>query len=400
MPARLSVVLVGGLAALAAAAVPAAAFAAPANVTVRIEGSNATLVPRTALRTTTTPVIKDGNAAHSCSGTAAAGALEQATAGNWSGTWFSPFGYSVEQILGEAHVFPAPEYYTLWINNRFATEGICGASSELQEGDDVLFFVDRCVFDPATNGCSNAPVLPLGLSTPRIVAPGAPFTVTVVEYAADGKPSPAGGATVAGGAAPATANGDGLATVTLAAPGPAVLRATKAGRARSASEAVCATSGDDGACGSALAGPAANEAACTTDGADGRCGTRDRKAPAARIAGVRDGQRFARGKGPRRLRAAVDSDASGLLAVKLRLTRTDRGRCWYYSGRAERLRRIRCGLTRHAWFSVGDRERVDYLLPRALPRGRYVLDVNAIDKAYNRDDTRRRGANRIVFHVG
>jgi hypothetical protein len=28
-----------------------------------------------------------------------------------------------------------------------------------------------------------------------------------------------------------------------------------------------------------------------------------------------------------------------------------------------------------------------------------VLDVNAVDKAYNRDDARRRGANRIVFHV-
>jgi len=29
-----------------------------------------------------------------------------------------------------------------------------------------------------------------------------------------------------------------------------------------------------------------------------------------------------------------------------------------------------------------------------------VLDANAIDKAYNRDDKRRRGGNRIVFHVG
>ena len=95
----------------------------------------------------------------------------------------------------------------------------------------------------------------------------------------------------------------------------------------------------------------------------------------------------------------MDSDPSGLLTVKLRLTRSDRGRCSYFSGRFERLRRVRCGLTRAAWFAVGDREQVDYLLPRTLPRGRYVLDVNAIDKAFNRDDTRRRGSNRIVFHV-
>jgi hypothetical protein len=28
-----------------------------------------------------------------------------------------------------------------------------------------------------------------------------------------------------------------------------------------------------------------------------------------------------------------------------------------------------------------------------------VLDVNAIDKSFNRDDARRRGSNRIVFFV-
>jgi hypothetical protein len=28
-----------------------------------------------------------------------------------------------------------------------------------------------------------------------------------------------------------------------------------------------------------------------------------------------------------------------------------------------------------------------------------VLDVNVIDRAYNRDDARRRGGNRVVFHV-
>jgi hypothetical protein len=382
--------LAAALAALAAGLAAASpAIAAPADGSVRIEGVADTLVPRTQLRTTTAPVVKDG--VHACSGTSAAGALELATGGRWTGTWFHPFGYSVEQILGESHVFPEPDYFALWINNRAAQEGICGASSELQSGDEVLFFVDRCEFDPVARGCANAPVLPLGLRVPRTVRPGVPFAATVVEYAATGAPSPAAGATVSGGDAPATTNAGGVASATVGAAGERRLRATKPGRARSAHEVVCATSGNDGLCGS--------PPACATDGRDGRCGTRDRTAPTATVAGIREGRRFARGRAPRRLRVVVASDPSGILVVKLRLTRTDRGRCSWYSGRSERFRRSRCGAERGAWFAIGDREQIDYLLPRPLGRGRYVLDVNAVDKAYNRDDARRRGGNRVVFHV-
>jgi hypothetical protein len=48
---------------------------------------------------------------------------------------------------------------------------------------------------------------------------------------------------------------------------------------------------------------------------------------------------------------------------------------------------------------VSDRASVDYLLPEKLPRGHYVLDVVAIDKALNRDGVRQRGRNRSVFDV-
>jgi hypothetical protein len=85
--------------------------------------------------------------------------------------------------------------------------------------------------------------------------------------------------------------------------------------------------------------------------------------------------------------------------VKLRLTRDDNGRCAYFSGRKERFVASRCGATHGFWFAIGDRADWSYLLPSRLPRGRYVLDVNAIDKAYNRDDRRRRGGNRVVFEV-
>jgi len=398
MVSRLLAVLVGG--ALFGALIPggAAFAAAPADVTVRIEGTATTLVPRTTVRTSTTEINKDNNPAHNCSGTGAAGALEKATGGDWSGPWFDGLGYSVQTIKGESHIFPAPEYFALWINNRAATEGICGTTTELQQGDNVLFFVDRCVAGPApTFLCTNPPVLPLGLSTPRTVTTGGAFTVSVVEYAPNGTPSPVAGATVSGGDVPVTTDGAGNAAVTVSAGGTFSLRATKDNRAPSAAESACASTGSDGLCGNPP--PIVVDDPCATNGRDGSCGTLDSTAPAAAITGIREGQRFARGKAPRRLTASVTFDVSGLQVVKLRLTRTVGPRCTYYSGRSEQFRRAPCGINRAPWFAVGDRQQVDYLLPEKLARGRYVLDVNAVDKAFNRDDARRRGANRVVFHV-
>ena len=63
-------------------------------------------------------------AAHTCSGTSAAGALEKATGGDWNGPWFDGLGYSVQRIKGESHIFPAPEYFSLWVNFRAASEGV------------------------------------------------------------------------------------------------------------------------------------------------------------------------------------------------------------------------------------------------------------------------------------
>ena len=390
-------------------AAPALASAgAPADVRLRVEGSASTLLERTTLRTTTTPVNKDGMPGHECTGTSAAGALEVGLAGDWSGTFYSGLGYTVERVRGERHSFPQPDFFELWLNNRSLQVGVCGI--ELQQGDDVLLLVAHCeVGPPPSYSCLNAPVLPLGLVVPGTAAPGAPFDVSVVEYAANGTASPVAGATIAGGDAPAQTNAAGVASVVVSAGGPHTLKASKPGRARSAGEQLCATTGADGLCGTAQAAaapetPAAGQpAACDTNGRDGRCATRDLSAPAANIRSIAEGARFARGHGPRELRVDVDPDPSGLLGVKLRLTRVDHGRCSYFSGRSERFvvtGRGSCRASDGFWFAVGDREETSYLLPSRLPRGRYVLDANAIDKAYNRDDERRRGANRVVFHVG
>jgi len=82
----------------------AALASGPASVTVRVEGANETLVPPTQVTTTTTPVIKDGNPAHSCPGTSAAGALELATGAIGTAPGFSGLGYSAETIAGESHL--------------------------------------------------------------------------------------------------------------------------------------------------------------------------------------------------------------------------------------------------------------------------------------------------------
>ena len=67
---------------LAALVLAAPAAAAPANVTVRVEGEAHTLVPRTAVTTSITPVGKDG--INTCSGTSALGALDRAVGGDWA----------------------------------------------------------------------------------------------------------------------------------------------------------------------------------------------------------------------------------------------------------------------------------------------------------------------------
>ncbi|MBI5103896.1 MAG: Ig-like domain repeat protein [Solirubrobacterales bacterium] len=114
---------------------------------------------------------------------------------------------------------------------------------------------------------------------------------------------------------------------------------------------------------------------------------------------IRERQRFARGKGPRELRGTVDDDPSGLAAIRLRLTRTTGKVCTTYDGEAEAFKAMKkCGAARGRWFTIGTTADWTYLLPSKLGRGRYVLDLQVVDKAGN--TTRlARGATRVVFTV-
>lgn len=354
----------GALAALLASAVVAApAAAATGNVTVRVEGAAQTLVPLKAVTTTSTPAGKDGK---NCSGTSALGALDVATAGDWSGTYFATYSsWFVETIKGETHASDAAGYWALWINDVHSDLGLCGA--ETQEGDAVLVVPDNA-----------GPLLELS-GVPATLAPGQPVTVKVTEYGFVTKPDftttttsrPAADATVTYGGSTATTGADGTAQLSFAAGGPATVQATAPGRVRSASVLTCVTTGSDGNCGSQLA----PNAVLGTEKVD------DKTAPVASFARLRDGQVFGRRRAPRELSGSVTPDPSGLLSVRLSILRRADGRCRAFDGAGERFEPHRCG----GWssFRIGDRAEWSYLLPRRLGSGRYTIRVAAIDKAGN-----------------
>ncbi len=296
MKLSLSSGLVAGF--LALAATPA--IAAPANVTVRVEGANVTRVESVRVATTAAPVSKAG---HDCSGTSAGGALDRATGGDWQAGYFDGLGHFVQTIKGET---PAgDDYWSVWVSHKAAAAGAC--STELQEGDEVLYFVDRCTFDGS--GCSNAPVEPLGLTAPTGATTGVAGEVSVVRYDAGGDSFPVAGAKVSGPGIDATTDAAGKATVTFPAAGTVRLQATKAGLVRSETRDVV------------VSAPGAVQRVPDSPGATM---TPDKTAPTATLTGFKDHQVFKRG--PRELRGSFGADASGIRTVKLRLTKRDHGK--------------------------------------------------------------------------
>ena len=408
----------GLVAAACASALVLPAAASAADVTVRVEGADSTLVPTTSVQLPGPAVDKRAEGGTTCANDTAASALEAATGGDWGGREDSGFGQKVERIKGVTHLIGGGDeyqgrYWTIYLNDR-PTFGICDLKP--QQGDELLLY-PKC--DTATTGCIAGE--PLDLKGPVTAQPGTPFDVSVAEVATTygGAPdyevttskSPAQGATVSGGGASATTDAGGRATLTLTERGTQVLTATK-GQSVRESIVVCVTDGRDGFCGTrtpegqTVQGPTPEQQAVVAAGGP------DRTAPRSAILGIAEGQVFPRSRAPRVLRGLVGEpagaqpragalvpDASGVLMVKVRLTRNAGGRCSAYSVRRERFVRTRCG-ARHGWYAkVSDRAEWEYQLASRLARGRYVLDVKAIDRAFNRDDTRRRGENRVVFRV-
>ncbi len=375
------------LATLALAGAPPALAGAP--VTVRVEGLNQTLLGPTQVTTDATPVVKDANIEHSCSGASAAGALQLATGGSWGGEWFeSLHGYSVETILGETHAFepeaPANYFWSYWLDNKASSTGIC--EGELQAGQSILFFPE-CFSE---TGACPPPPNPLGVSAPVAAQLGAPIGVTVTSYDnVSGAASPAAGAAVTGGGAGATTDSAGHATLAISQTGNVQLQVTAPGSVRTETT-VCVHNGNDGTCGTT------SPSGVITAGPG--IALEPYKGPYAVVAqatGVQDGHFYPRGRGPKVLSGTIATHTS-VTSVGLKLRRSYRGRCFTYDGASERFKRAHCG--EGSFFTVGSAPSFSYLLPAALAPGRYVLDVQASDAAGNRT-TLARGTSRIVFYV-
>jgi hypothetical protein len=380
--------------------VPASAVAAgaPAQVTVRVEGLGETKLPPTVVTTTTNPVVKDGNPADSCPGTSALGALDLATAGNWSGPWEAKYNqYSIFTIEGETHEFEesasANYFWSFWLNDKESELGAC--ETELQPGDRVLLF-------PSCYGtaCPTPEPTPLEIEAPVTANVGEATAVTVKQYNAKGEASPAVGASVIGGGAGATTDTQGHATLKFIGAGTYTLLVNGAAAGPPAvrtETTICVHNGNDGTCGTQILD------ACATESVPpGGCGgpgivPPQQSAVTAVAGGVNAGRVYSKRKAPRILKGVVKVPAGGTLKdVRISLVRRSGKRCFAFNGSKERFVKSRCGAVR--FFSVGDTESFSYLLPAALPAGHYVYDIEAVN-ASGQATKLVAGVSHVVFYV-
>jgi hypothetical protein len=242
----------------------------------------------------------------------------------------------------------------------------------------------------------------LSLTGPASVNAGVPITVHVV----DGQTgSPISGAAIGEDVAGLTTtipgstltNAEGNATVTLTRAGTVKLKATQAESVRSGGLAVCVHNGADGTCGTQVV---TYSCAASLDAPS--CGGPLIIAPpplvdTATAGGVKSGRVYSRRHAPRILSGLVKVPFNGTLKdVRISLQRRSGKRCFAFSGAKETFVHAHCGATR--FFSVGGAESFSYLLPAALPAGRYVYDIEAIDDAGHATKLVA-GVSHVVFYV-
>jgi hypothetical protein len=370
----------------------AALAAGPATVTVEVEGLSETKVPPTQVTTTNTAVVKNNSEGHpegSCTGTSAAGALELATAGNWSGKWYGgTLGYAVESIMGESYPFTGSYFWDFWLNNKAEEEhGICGV--ELNAGDRVLLF--PCHFE-----MNVACPTPLGIEAPAVANAGETVTVTVKQYNTKGEASPAQGATVAGGGVSASTDFQGHATMRFSGDGTYTLHASGSNEGPPvvrSETTICIHEGNDGTCGThtASSSPLVQTSSSSTNHP-----YTGPFALVARAGSVSEGHVYPRGHAPRLLSGAVIAH-SAVTSISLELRRSFKGRCFTYDATRERFVKARCG-TGTVFKVASSGTSFSYLLPAKLAPGRYVLDIHSTDAAGNQAALAR-GSTRTVFYV-
>jgi hypothetical protein len=356
----------------------ATAQAAPVTVNLRVEGASSTIFE--APVTTDGKQIDKGGGPHQCDGTSASpplppgptmtSALDDASiaAGfSWEAQWFD-FGGSADFFITKigADAADAANFWGTVLGYQPTSVG--GCQQQVVNGDLVLFAF----------GGGTEPLLQLNGSNRAVVGQSTTVTVT------DGRNSqPVAGATLSG--LPGTSGPDGQVSVAFDSPGVKRLKASLPGTIRSNTLEVCVEQPGANTCAGFV--PTLSVAPNSVQ---------DSAAPVARISGPVNGRKYRRG--PRLLKGSVGDDPSGIREVKIALRRHVRGRsCQWWSGRRERFVGTHC--KKVFFFAIGSNRNWSYLLPRALPPGRYVLDVKAFDGRRNRDEKFVTGKNRSEFEV-
>jgi hypothetical protein len=347
--------------AAAVAVTPAGAAQTSPAAYVRIEGANRTLLKQTLVRTQSGDRVRG----HACSETSAAGALDDATHGKWSGSYDTKFGdYLVSAIEGESPT--GNNFWTLFVNGRTSSTGAC--ETPLHSGDHVLWF--DCQADANFN-CTNNP---LALTAPAVAKRGHRITAHVTQIDGAGHNTPMAGATVRGRGVSGASDSNGVVHLTPHAAGTITLQGRRAGATPSDPVSVCVYVHRRSECGPAGRGPSVH------------------------VIGIHEHGSFSRAHAPRELHGTAGPDPSGLTDVSFSLhRRAPNGRCSTYDADRASFRASACG-TAAPLFSIGAAANWSYLLPKALAPGRYQLKVIAAD-GQNRQTKLKTGVSRIDFTV-
>lgn len=116
-------------------ALPASTHSRP-TVVVEVKDQSKTLLKPTKTRGEKGSITKGGTPKGKCPGDTAAGALDAATHGRWTGKYYASVqGIFVTSILGVKP--PGKDYWGFFVNGKSANTGICGV--KLARGQHLLF---------------------------------------------------------------------------------------------------------------------------------------------------------------------------------------------------------------------------------------------------------------------
>ncbi len=140
MNRRIVVALIGAIfMAVAASGVALAASSGPA-VTWQVKSLTKTLLAPTTVHGEKGWITKGGTPKGKCSGQSAAGALDAATHGRWTGKYFSSLSdIEVTSILGVKP--PSKDFWELFVNGKPASTGVCEV--KLRAGEKLLFKIAK-----------------------------------------------------------------------------------------------------------------------------------------------------------------------------------------------------------------------------------------------------------------